>query len=149
MVNRSNLIVNITSSTGHTMNGTITLVATGDTLTISSAMNSTQTMTIATGNLPLDALTTYQWYVNVTDNANLTLGWVNTSFNFTTSSPARLSENTGLSSSELVLVGLLSLAILLIVIFMVFELLDGKPDPKRLLGMLIAIVMMVIAMGFI
>lgn len=146
-VNQPTLSVLLEESRGETMNGTITCVGTGDVYTISTQSNGTQTLTFPAGSLPLEASTTYQWWVNVT---NLTAVWVNTTYTFTTGTPARMSENTGWSAQELLLIGLLGIVILLVILFMAMEIInEKKPDPKRLLSMLIAVVILIIAMGFI
>jgi hypothetical protein len=146
-VNTPSLSVLLNSTEGGNMNGTITLVATGDVLTITNQPNGTQTLTIASANLPLEASTTYQWWVNVSNNSAV---WVNTSYNFTTGSPARMSENTGWSASELLLITFLGIAVLLVIVFMGMEIINNKkPDLRKLMGMLIAVIIMVIAMGFI
>ena len=63
---------------------------------------------------------------------------------------ARLRDADGLSASEILLVVFLGIAVLLVLVMMAVELLrNPKPDIKRLFYMLIAVVIMVIAMGFI
>jgi len=62
-------------------------------------------------------------------------------------------ENTRLrdefTGTNLLLVIFLGIAVLLIFVFLAMEIIDGKPDMKRLLTMLVAVIIMVIAMGFI
>lgn len=145
-VNTPTLTVVLNEADGETMNGTMTLVATGDTYTISTMSNGTSSLTIASANLPLTASTTYQWYVNVSNETGV---WTNTTYNFTTGTPARLSENTGFDTSQLLLIAFLSITVLLVIVFMVIEVMDGKPDLKRLFALLIAVIILVIAMGFI
>lgn len=146
-VNTPTLSVLLNETSGQNMNGTITLVATGDTYTISTASNGTATLTIASANLPLSASTTYQWWVNASNDAG---AWTNTSYNFTTGTPARMSEHTGFSATQLVLIGVLTIAMILVVLFVAIDMINSKKvDPKKFITMLVAVIIMVIALGFI
>jgi hypothetical protein len=61
-----------------------------------------------------------------------------------------MSENTGWSASELLLISFMAIAVLLVLVFMGMEIINNKkPDLKKLMGMLIAVIIMIIAMGFI
>jgi len=144
-VNTPTLSVLLNCTNGTQMNGTITCVETGDTFSITAQTNGTQTLTFPSGSLPLTGLTTYQWWVNASDLD----GWTNTSYNFTTGSPARLSDQ-GLNAQQLLLVGLLSVVMLLVVLFVAIDMIkEKKPDAKKLVTMLIAVVILVVALGFI
>jgi hypothetical protein len=146
-VNQPTLSVLLNITEGGNMNGTITCVTTGDTYTITNQPNGTQTLTFPSASLPLEATTTHQWWVNVSNSTGV---WVNTSYNFTTGSPARLSENTGFSATQLVLIGVLTLAMILVVLFVAMDMIHTKKvDAKKLMTMLIAVIIMVIALGFI
>lgn len=139
------VLLNTSGVTGTLMNGTITCVGTGDVYTITNQANGTQTLTFPSASKPLSATTTYQWWVNVSDG-----DWTNTSYNFTTGSPARMSENTGFDATELLLIGVLTIAMILVVLFVAIDMIhDKKPDTKKLMTILIAVIIMVIALGFI
>ena len=61
-----------------------------------------------------------------------------------------LRDTDGLSASEILLIVFLGIAVMLVIAMMAIELINNpKPDIKRLFYMLIAVVIMVIAMGFI
>ena len=145
-VNTPSLSVLLNCTNGTQMNGTITLVATGDVLTITAQTNGTQTLTIASGNLPLTQSTTYQWWVNASDLD----GWTNTSYNFTTGTASRMSENSDFDATEVLLFGLLATFVILgLVVFAWDVVKTGKLNVKTLMTFLVAVVVVVIALGFI
>lgn len=146
-VNKPTLTVSIAESNGEYMNGTIILVNTGTTATLSAILNGTQTLTIPSASLPLTALTVYQWWVNV---SNETAVWVNTSYNFTTGTASRLSEYSGFDATQLLLVGLILIVVALVVLMYVIDIMQSKKlDPDKLIGAVVVVVILVIIAGFI
>lgn len=126
------------------MNGTITCVETGDVYSITSQTNGTQTLTFASGSLPLEASTTYQWWVNATDSD----GWTNTSYNFTSGVPRRMSEHTSMQDNTALTV-MLAIVTVLVVVIGAMRTLDGKVTIKELIGLVITVAILIAVMGFI
>jgi len=144
--------VTLVSGNFSVFNGTMT-ISTGGTLlsttTLTNAVNGSSVLTIPEASLPLEASTVYQVWVNVSDEATWEGSWSNTSYNFTTGTAARLSDNSGFSAQQILLIAVLGIVICLVVVVMVVEMADGKPDPKRLLSLILAVIILAVAMGFI
>lgn len=143
---RTTLSVVLTESEGQTMNGSIRLVSTNDVLTLSAVSNGTQTLTIPTGNLPLEASTTYQWWVNT---SNFTV-WTNSSYNFTTGTADRARDYAGFNAQQIVLFGVLLIVMMLAVLVFIMDMMkEKKLDIYKLSGLLFAIILMSVVMAFI
>lgn len=146
-VNIPEITILINESEGQTMNGTIILVATGDTLTIDTQSNSTQTLTISGENLPLEASTTYQWWANVSNETNV---WSNTSYNFTTGTPSRLSEYTSFDANELLVVSIVVMVIAISIILFIIDIMNSKKlEVEKLIYLILIIVFMTVVLAFI
>jgi len=144
---RTTLSVTIEEADGETMNGTILFVATSDTLTISTASNGSQVLTISSDNLPLAGTTTYQWWCNVSNETGV---WSNQSYNFTTGTYGRARDNPDLNAAQLLLIGLIIIVIVLGVASYGLDIANSKKlEVDKLIGLVIIVSILVIALGFI
>jgi len=148
----NNLSVYLYDTTGDTFNYTITFVSTGDTITVTGAVNGTKTLDIPSSNLPLTGLTVYQWTVNMTNLTSATDGtkWVNTSYNFTTGTHSRMSEYSGFSATQLLLVGMILIVVALVVIMYVIDIMNNKKlDVDKLVGAVVVVIILVVIAGLV
>lgn len=111
------ILLNTSLSANTKMNGTIICVVPSLSENVVNATNGTQTLTLPT----LSYSTKYQIWVNISD-VNVSSGWKNTSYNFTTeTAPSiRLSDNVD-DPTLIIIAGLLSLMIILWAVVLVWN----------------------------
>jgi len=71
------------------------------------------------------------------------------SLSYQTTYTQRLRDDSNLDASQLLLVVMIGIMLCLVIVFMALEIANGKPDIKRLLGMVIAVIILALALGFI
>lgn len=132
------------NATNGNMNGYINM-SNGDTLTVTNQANGTQILTLTT---PLNELTTYQIWANITD----TDGYTNSSYNFTTGTTFRLSEQEDIfSTTQIVIIGIAIVLLFLGILYYIKkDLIDNKnANLENIVKVIFACVIIVIIAMFI
>lgn len=147
-VNIPQLKVSINSSDGSLMTGTITFINTGQVTTLTSVTNGTFYLNLSSPTLPLNSTETYEWRVHVRNTSHT--DWTNTSYNFTTGTPARMREYNAFDSNEIILINLIGIVVTLGFIVTMYDMLHtGKLDPNKLIFIFFAVIILGALLAFL